>query len=163
RGNSRAGLQGPEQRARAVDLHLAVREQLAAELLRLGAAGAGGVRHGARVQRHVPLLDTLGRERTHRRHVRGEPDGGHDAGQLARQSLPVASASASMPFMMPLLWVAARYGSAAANSYAAIMRSATSAPSKPSRASAASGTRTAARASRRSARFERMRRHVVPP
>ena len=35
---------------------------------------------------------------------------------MARQSLPVATATASMPFMMPLLCVAARYGSAAANS-----------------------------------------------
>ena len=33
----------------------------------------------------------------------------------ARLSLPVASTTALMPFMMPLLWVAARYGSASAN------------------------------------------------
>ena len=38
------------------------------------------------------------------------------AASSARQSLPVATASASIPFMMPLLCVAARYGSAAANS-----------------------------------------------
>jgi len=33
---------------------------------------------------------------------------------MARQSLPVAMTTESTPFMMPLLWVAARYGSTAA-------------------------------------------------
>ncbi len=46
----------------------------------------------------------------------------------ARQSLPVAITTASMPFMMPLLCVAARYGSSSAKREAATMPSMTSAP-----------------------------------
>ena len=69
-----------------------------------------------------------------------------------------------MPFMMPLLCVAARYGIGVRRT----RRRRASAPRpprppSPSRPRAATGTRTAARASRRSARFERMRRHAVPP
>ena len=46
----------------------------------------------------------------------------------ARQSLPVAMTTASMPFMMPLLWVAARYGSSSAKRDALRMPSMTSVP-----------------------------------
>ena len=35
------------------------------------------------VQRHVPLLDALRRQRAQRAEVLGQPDGGHDFGQLA--------------------------------------------------------------------------------
>ena len=44
----------------------------------------------------------------------------------ARQSLPVAITTASTPFMMPLLWVAARYGSSSAKRDALTMPSMTS-------------------------------------
>ena len=47
----------------------------------------------------------------------------------ARQSLPVAITTASMPFMMPLLWVAARYGSSSAKREALTMPSITAWPS----------------------------------
>jgi hypothetical protein len=46
----------------------------------------------------------------------------------ARKSLPVASTTASTPFMIPLLWVAARYGSSSAKRDASTIRSTISAP-----------------------------------
>src|SRR5476649_2865669 len=46
----------------------------------------------------------------------------------ARQSLPVATITGSMPFMIPLLCVAARYGSMAANRHASITPSITCSP-----------------------------------
>ena len=62
-----------------------------------------------------------------------------------RQSLPVAITTASTPFMIPLLCVAARYGSSSANSDAATMPSRTASPSSASVASALAGTRASTR------------------
>ena len=64
----------------------------------------------------------------------------------ARQSLPVAMTTASMPFMMPLLCVAARYGSSSAKRDALTMPSMTSSPSISSVASDARPARGSARA-----------------
>ena len=85
------------------------------------------------------------------------------AASMARQSLPVAIATASMPFMMPLLCVVARYGSIAANSFARMMPSRTCSPEKSPGRAASIGI-TARRAHEaRSVRFDRMRRNTCPP
>jgi hypothetical protein len=76
---------------------------------------------------------------------------------IARQSLPVAIATASIPFMTPLLCVAARQGSAHANRVARAIAWATASPDPPSMASNSVGIVQRARASRRDARFERIR------
>ena len=68
-----------------------------------------------------------------------------------------------MPFMMPLLCVAARYGSTAARAYASTMRAATSVPDSSAVSNADAGTTQRAEASRRSARLERMRKFTRPP
>ena len=80
-----------------------------------------------------------------------------------RQSFPVASATASMPFMMPLLWVAARYGSVFAKSFASTMLSRTCSPEKSPRPSTAGDNFTCAETIERSARFETILRQTVPP
>ena len=82
---------------------------------------------------------------------------------MARKSLPVAMATASTPFMMPLLWVAARYGSTRARSLARMIPSRTASPSKPFAARFSTGIRTLARTRARSVRLDRMRRKTLPP
>ena len=72
---------------------------------------------------------------------------------IARQSFPVAIATASMPFMMPLLCVAARYGSTIAMSLAVIIAS---------RTLAGKAYRTRAVNIERSARLERIRSATCP-
>src|SRR5207247_10811246 len=57
----------------------------------------------------------------------------HDALPIfARQSFPVATTTASTPFIIPLLWVAQRNGSASAKAYASRMPSTTSSPERSS-------------------------------
>ena len=85
------------------------------------------------------------------------------AASMARKSLPVAIATASTPFMMPLLWVAARYGSTSARSLARMMPSRTSASEYPRTSRFCAGMRTDARTSARSVRLDRMRRNTLPP
>ena len=65
--------------------------------------------------------------------------------------------------MMPLLCVAARYGSTVARSFARMMPSRTCAPLKPLPSRLLTGTTICARASARSVRFDRMRRNTLPP
>ena len=67
------------------------------------------------------------------RHTRARP------ASMARQSLPVAITTASTPFMMPLLCVAARYGSATANAHASMIPSRTFSPEKSPKASSSTG------------------------
>ena len=75
----------------------------------------------------------------------------------ARQSWPVATSTASTPFMMPLLWVAARYGSSSANRDAAAIAARTAGPAATSAASSASSTVQRTVTVRPSVRFDRMR------
>ena len=51
------------------------------------------------------------------------------AASMARESCPVAWATAIIPFITPLLWVTARYTSLSANSYASTMSRTVSSPS----------------------------------
>src|SRR5699024_9343843 len=69
----------------------------------------------------------------------------------ARQSLPVAIITGSIPFMIPLLCVTARYGSEAANSYACTTPSRTSSPENPSESKRCGGITHFALAKQRSA------------
>ena len=76
----------------------------------------------------------------------------------ARQSWPVATSTASTPFMMPLLCVAARYGSSSAKRDAAAIAGATSAPSML----VGERAQRARDRTRPSVRFDRMRRPDAP-
>src|SRR2546422_676988 len=82
---------------------------------------------------------------------------------IARQSFPVARTTASTPFMIPLLCVAQRNGSASAKAYASRMPSTTSSPDRSSvlRTSLAKTARALAR--RRTARLEMIRKYTRPP
>ena len=75
-----------------------------------------------------------------------------------RQSCPVANATESQPFMMPLLWVTARNGSSSAKRLAFTIPSATFTPPSAS-AITSQDTFTV----RRSGRLLRMRRPIWPP
>jgi len=68
-----------------------------------------------------------------------------------------------MPFITPLLCVAARYGSISARAAASTMARATSAPGRSPVLSASAGMVHEANALRRSARLLRMRRFTRPP
>mmetsp|Transcript_31933 Transcript_31933/g.110394 ORF Transcript_31933/g.110394 Transcript_31933/m.110394 type:complete len:290 (+) Transcript_31933:111-980(+) len=97
------------------------------------------------------------------------PPGWHAAyacapASTARQSWPQATATAEMAFMMPLLFVHARYGSARAKSNAWSMASTTTAPGAPPASSSSSAVNVAeTRARRLVARFERMRSPISAP
>src|SRR5699024_4152011 len=80
----------------------------------------------------------------------------------ARQSLPVAITTGSIPFIIPLLCVTARYGSEAANSYAWTTPSRTSSPEKPSEANSAGGITQRARARQRSAKLDKILKYTFP-
>src|SRR5699024_10171224 len=69
----------------------------------------------------------------------------------ARQSFSVAITNGSIPFIIPLLCVTARYGSEAANSYACITPSRTSSPENPSESKRCGGITHFALAKQRSA------------
>ena len=85
------------------------------------------------------------------------------AASIARQSLPVAIATASMPFIMPLLCVVARYTSIMANSLASTIPSRTRSPEKSPASSRVTGITALARTIAWSVRLERMRRNTRPP
>ena len=88
--------------------------------------------HGPEGQRHLEASRRGRRRRAARRRAAGSvPVRAANAcapASTARQSLPVAMTTASMPFMMPLLCVAARYGSSSAKRDALTMPSMTSVP-----------------------------------